>query len=45
MKDQGVLVGKGGLEGNTLRIQPPMCWTVQDADRTVAALEQALKDA
>lgn len=45
MKDQGVLIGKGGLEGNTLRIQPPMCWTVADADRTVAALEQALKDA
>ncbi len=45
MKDQGVLVGKGGLEGNTLRVQPPLCWTVQDADRTVAALEQALKDA
>ncbi|PIR15686.1 MAG: aspartate aminotransferase family protein [Elusimicrobia bacterium CG11_big_fil_rev_8_21_14_0_20_64_6] len=45
MKDQGVLVGKGGLEGNTLRIQPPLCWTVADADRTVAALEQALKDA
>ena len=45
MKEQGVLIGKGGLEGNTLRIQPPLCWTLQDADRTVAALEQALKDA
>ncbi len=45
MKDQGVLVGKGGLEGNTLRLQPPLCWTLKDADRTVAALEQALKDA
>ncbi len=45
MKDQGVLVGKGGLEGNTVRIQPPLCWTAADADRTVAALEQALKDA
>lgn len=45
MKDQGVLVGKGGLEGSTLRVQPPLCWTVKDADRTVAALEQALKDA
>ena len=44
MKDSGVLVGKGGLEGNTLRIQPPLCWTINDADRTVAALEQALKD-
>ncbi len=45
MKDQGVLVGKGGLEGSTLRVQPPLCWTVKDADRTVAALDQALKDA
>ncbi len=45
MKDQGVLVGKGGLEGSTLRVQPPLCWTVKDADRTVAALAQALKDA
>ncbi|MDX6768325.1 MAG: aminotransferase class III-fold pyridoxal phosphate-dependent enzyme, partial [Elusimicrobiota bacterium] len=44
MKDQGVLVGKGGLEGNTLRIQPPMCLTEKDADRVVAAFEQALKD-
>jgi|CXWL01.1.fsa_nt_gi alanine-glyoxylate transaminase/(R)-3-amino-2-methylpropionate-pyruvate transaminase len=45
MKDQGVLVGKGGLEGNTVRIKPPLCWTEKNADRTVAALEQALKDA
>jgi alanine-glyoxylate transaminase/(R)-3-amino-2-methylpropionate-pyruvate transaminase len=44
MKDQGVLVGKGGLEGNTLRVQPPMCWTEKDADRLVAAFEAALKD-
>ncbi|MBI3288415.1 MAG: aminotransferase class III-fold pyridoxal phosphate-dependent enzyme [Elusimicrobia bacterium] len=43
MKDQGVLVGKGGMEGNTVRIKPPLCWTNQDADRTVAAFEQALK--
>jgi 4-aminobutyrate aminotransferase-like enzyme len=45
MKDQGVLVGKGGLEGNTVRIKPPLIWTAADADRTVAAFEQALKDA
>jgi len=44
MKDQGVLVGKGGLEGNTLRIQPPLCWTEKDADRLCGAFEQALKD-
>ncbi len=44
MKDQGVLVGRGGLEGNTLRIQPPLCWALADADRAVAALERALID-
>ena len=43
MKDQGVLVGKGGLEGNTLRIQPPMCWTMRDADRAVAAWNRPSK--
>ncbi len=45
MKEQGVLVGKGGLEGNVVRIKPPLIWTAPDADRTVAAFEQALRDA
>lgn len=44
MKDQGVLVGRGGLEGNTLRIQPPLCLTAGDADRVCGAFTQALKD-
>jgi alanine-glyoxylate transaminase/(R)-3-amino-2-methylpropionate-pyruvate transaminase len=45
MKDLGVLVGKGGLEGNTLRIQPPLIITEADADRIAGALQQALADA
>ena len=45
MKDLGVLVGKGGLEGNTVRIKPPLCLTEADADRVSGAFEQALKDA
>jgi len=45
MKDLGVLVGKGGLEGNTVRIKPPLCLTEADVDRVAAAFEQALKDA
>lgn len=42
LRELGVLVGKGGLAGNVLRIKPPMCVTREDADFFVAALDQAL---
>lgn len=42
MKDLGVLVGKGGLEGSTIRIKPPLCFTEADARRTCDALAQAI---
>ncbi|OGS36917.1 MAG: hypothetical protein A2506_02665 [Elusimicrobia bacterium RIFOXYD12_FULL_66_9] len=42
MKDLGVLIGKGGLEGSTLRIKPPLCFTEADAKRTCEALAQAI---
>jgi len=42
-KDAGVVIGKGGLYGNTLRIQPPMVVTKQDVDRGIAALKGALE--
>jgi len=45
MKDLGVLVGKGGLEGNTVRVKPPLCITEADADKIARAFEAALKDA
>jgi alanine-glyoxylate transaminase/(R)-3-amino-2-methylpropionate-pyruvate transaminase len=38
----GVLLGKGGLEGNVLRIKPPLCITAEDADFAVDVLDRAL---
>jgi alanine-glyoxylate transaminase/(R)-3-amino-2-methylpropionate-pyruvate transaminase len=41
-REMGVLIGKGGLDGNVLRIKPPMCITKADADFTLDVLDQAL---
>jgi len=42
LKELGVLVGKGGLEGNVLRLKPPMCITAADVDFALEALDAAL---
>jgi len=41
-KERGLLVGKGGLFGNTLRIKPPMCLTKADADFLADCLDEVL---
>jgi alanine-glyoxylate transaminase/(R)-3-amino-2-methylpropionate-pyruvate transaminase len=41
-KERGLLIGKGGLAGNTLRIKPPMCLTRDDADFLADCLDEAL---
>lgn len=43
-KDMGLLVGKGGLFGNVLRIKPPMCITREDCDFLVGVLDIALAE-
>ncbi len=41
-KDLGLLIGKGGLFGNTLRIKPPMCIHQEDADFMLEVIDEAL---
>ena len=41
-RDMGVLLGKGGLAGNVLRIKPPLCITLEDADFALDVLDRAL---
>ncbi|WP_431041527.1 aspartate aminotransferase family protein [Streptomyces sp. P1-3] len=44
-RENGLLVGKGGLAGNTLRIAPPLSLTVREAEEGAAILETALRQA
>jgi len=44
-KELGVLMGKGGLHGNTLRIKPPMCITEADMDFMLEVVDRALSEA
>ncbi|MEB3329743.1 MAG: aspartate aminotransferase family protein [Candidatus Sericytochromatia bacterium] len=43
LKEDGVIVGRGGIHGNVIRLQPPMVITRADCERLVAALRGALR--
>ncbi len=40
-KEMGLLLGKGGLHGQTIRFSPPMCVTSADAEFLLDTLERA----
>jgi 4-aminobutyrate aminotransferase len=42
-REEGLLIGKGGLYGNSLRIAPPLSLTEDEADEGLARLERALR--
>ena len=41
-REMGVLLGRGGLAGNVLRVKPPLCVTEADADFAIDVLDRAL---
>jgi 4-aminobutyrate aminotransferase len=44
-KREGLLIGKGGLYGNTLRIAPPLSLTEDEAEEGLEKLTKAIKSA
>jgi 4-aminobutyrate aminotransferase len=44
-KDRGLLIGKGGLYGNVIRLSPPLVITEEEAARAVETIEAAVADA
>jgi alanine-glyoxylate transaminase/(R)-3-amino-2-methylpropionate-pyruvate transaminase len=42
-RERGLLLGKGGLWGQTIRFAPPMCITQADADFLLDVLDQSLR--
>jgi len=43
--EDGFLIGVGGYHGNVLRLQPPLVISDEELERTVGALDRALKRA
>lgn len=41
-RDRGLILGKGGLYGNVMRIKPPMCLTKDDANFLVDCIDETL---
>lgn len=43
-RTQGLLIGRGGLGGNVLRISPPLSVTAEEVERAASILEEALAE-
>ncbi|XP_077593871.1 alanine--glyoxylate aminotransferase 2, mitochondrial isoform X2 [Stigmatopora nigra] len=44
IKDMGVLIGKGGVYGQTFRIKPPMCITLEDVNFFLSVFKKSIQN-
>jgi 4-aminobutyrate aminotransferase-like enzyme len=42
MKEKGILLSTDGPDDNVIKIKPPLCFSTEDADRVVEALDEVL---
>lgn len=45
LKEKGVLISASGSFGNSLKIRPPLCFSIENVDHFVTALNAVLQDA
>lgn len=43
IRDEGVIMGKGGMYGNVLRVMPPMCVNMDDVKFTADVMDYSLE--
>jgi 4-aminobutyrate aminotransferase len=43
-KREGLLLGKGGFDGNVIRLQPPLELTLEQIDKSCEILDKALSE-
>ena len=45
LKEKGVLISASGASGNALKIRPPLCFSIENVDHFVTALDAVLQEA
>ena len=43
LREKSILIGRGGAGANVLRLQPPMCMSMEDAKYFIQTFEEVLK--